>query len=277
VAEAVADLARLARDRPALAGPAGLMTELLPRLYQDPIAATFPSLTPERGRAKLAGGVPLLRGESFYINQEALHQRLVILCDAVEHHQGGEAGAALRAGVQAERLDPGELLGNVLAGNVDALHKRAEALGVEPGLTSTLLRLLLIPVLSPVNTAWLGVRQEVGWASGSCPTCGAWPLLGEYRSPGQQRYFRCGLCTAEWLYWWAVCPFCGIDDERFLGSFTAEGEDARYRAATCESCRVYLKMVATSRPLSGPQLLVADLATMHLDVAGAERGYSAPE
>jgi FdhE protein len=237
----------------------------------------FPSLTSERARAKLVSGEPLLRGESFFIDREALQKRLGVLCDAVEHHQGGEAGRTLRESLKAGKLDPAELLGNILAGRTDALAERAEALGLDPGLTGTLFRLLLIPVLSPVNASWEGLRQEMGWKSGSCPTCGSWPLLGEYHSPTQPRVFRCGLCTAAWPFPANVCPFCATDEAGFLDSFAVEGEDPRYRAATCQACRCYVKIVSTPRPLTGPQLLVMDLATMHLDAAAPEKGYSAAE
>jgi len=36
--------------------------------------------------------------------------------------------------------------------------------------------------------------------------------------------------------------------------------------------RGYVKMLSTLTPLQPPQLLVADLATMHLDLAAADRG-----
>jgi len=55
-----------------------------------------------------------------------------------------------------------------------------------------------------------------------------------------------------------------------------EGDEARHRAVTCGACHGYVKMVATLTAPSPPQLLVTDLATMHLDLAAAERGYTNP-
>jgi hypothetical protein len=45
---------------------------------------------------------------------------------------------------------------------------------------------------------------------------------------------------------------------------------------TCDACRGYVKMVATLAPLNAPRLLAADTATLHLDLAAAERGLGPP-
>jgi len=73
------------------------------------------------------------------------------------------------------------------------------------------------------------------------------------------------------------CPFCGTRDHHLLGYLHVDGEEGKYRAATCEACRGYIKMISTLGPLSGPQLLVAELATMHLDLAALARNYLAPD
>jgi formate dehydrogenase maturation protein FdhE len=53
----------------------------------------------------------------------------------------------------------------------------------------------------------------------------------------------------------------------------AEGQETRYRAATCEECGGYVKMLTTLSALPPLHLLVADAATLHLDLAAAQRGY----
>ena len=61
-----------------------------------------------------------------------------------------------------------------------------------------------------------------------------------------------------------------------LGYFHVEDEEDRCRAATCDACRGYVKVVTSLSPLTAPQLLVADLATLHLDLVAAERGFFVP-
>ncbi len=50
-----------------------------------------------------------------------------------------------------------------------------------------------------------------------------------------------------------------------LRSLYVVGEESRYRLVVCDSCEFRLKVVSTLGPLSAPGLLVAELATAHLD------------
>ncbi len=278
VQEAVADLTRLMQDRPGLAPAAALMIDILPKLYEDPIKTRVPALDPEHAQLKIAGGAPILRGEAFEIDQGAFRRRWQKVCAAIQQHQSGGAGQKLLHGLEEGRLDLARLLGAVLSGQGSAIQQQAATLGLDPGLTGTILRLLLIPVLAPINAAgWVRLGAGSGWKYAYCPTCGSWPLLGEFLIREQVRMLRCGLCTASWPYNRERCPFCRLDDPRFLNTFKVPGENTKYWAATCDACKCYLKMVSTLTPLTGPQLLVADLASMYLDVAAPERGYSAPE
>src|SRR5436853_641416 len=70
------------------------------------------------------------------------------------------------------------------------------------------------------------------------------------------------------------CRYSANRDHEQLGFLHAEGEDMQYRASVCASCRGYVKMVATLSALQPLHLLVADAATLHLDMAAAERGYT---
>src|SRR5262249_40774417 len=111
------------------------------------------------------------------------------------------------------------------------------------------------------------------WEHGFCPNCGSWPLLGEFRGLEQTRYLRCGWCAAEWTFPRLRCPYCGTTDHRQLGYLHTEEEAGKDRADTCSGCQGYIKMVSTLTAFSPPGLLVADVATMHLDLAAGDRGY----
>ena len=138
------------------------------------------------------------------------------------------------------------------------------------------MRLATLPVLAKFAAALEPLCREVAWHHGMCPVCGSWPLLAEFRGLEQNRVLRCGLCAADWQFPRLRCPFCENNDHRELGFFHVEGEEGRHRAATCESCRGYVKTVSSLDRLSVPNLLVADLATLHLDLAAADRGYYVP-
>jgi FdhE protein len=276
LAEALAELARLATERPPFAGPVAVLTELLPGLAESAPNVTTPSIPPEHAAAKLAGGVPLLRGENVPLDDRLLRRRWADVCAAVGRHRTGDGAANLGDAVKRGRLRVDELAAAVLAGRPEEVHARADALGLDAGLAATVLRFALFPLLVPISAAFAPLRTGAAWGRGWCPTCGSWPLLGEFRGLEQIRWLRCGLCAADWEFPRLACPFCDNRDHNQLGYLHVEGEEDRRRAAACEACGGYVKMLATLGPLSSLQLLVADVATMYLDLAAAERGYATP-
>jgi FdhE protein len=274
VEQARAELDRLAADRPALVPLFRWLRELLPELAPDPQSTSAPPLEPDRARAKLAGGIPLLRDEQLALDPRVFRQRWERACAALEAQQPDGAAAALAGAVRQGRLDPGQLVGAVLAGQPEGVREQAEALGLDPGLAATLLRFVLFPVFTGLEAVLAPLREGAAWARGYCPTCGSWPLLGEFRGLDQSRFLRCGLCAAGWEVPRLWCPFCGNRDHEQLRFLHGEGEEGKYRAAVCDGCRGYVKMISTLSALPPLHLLVADAVTLHLDLAAAERGYT---
>jgi FdhE protein len=153
------------------------------------------------------------------------------------------------------------------------VYGHAERLGLDPALLASTLRLALFPALARWAAELAARHRGISWGQGCCPACGSWPLLAEFRGLEQTRFLRCGLCASGWEFPRLLCPFCGNRDHRQLGYFHAEGEESSRRAATCDACGGYVKTLTTLSALSEPALLVADLATLHLDLAAAERGF----
>jgi FdhE protein len=273
VTEALTELARLREARPALAELAAVLAEALPLLFAQPAGETPPPLAAEEAATKLAAGLPLLRGLRVDLDESAFRQRWQRLCAAVApYRQDDDIGALARA-LGPGMLNVSQMVADVCAGQLDAIRDRAAGMQLDVGLAMTVLRLALLPVLAKVNTTWLPLHQGVEWQQGCCPTCGGWPLVGEFCGLEQTRWLRCGLCAGAWEFPRLQCPFCGCQDHQQLGYFHAAGEENRYRVATCEACRGYVKMLTTLKALSAPQLLVADVATLHLDLTAGERGY----
>jgi FdhE protein len=273
VAAALEELERLAKERPELAGPIAVARDFLPSLYQEPLLDRAPALTNDHAAAKLAGGVPLLRGEHLDLDIHAFRRRWQRACAAVQAHRDDAEADQLAQALNNGTLELTALAEEFVAGGAQAILPRADALGLDAGLTATILRLTLFPVLERFNAALAALRDNATWAHGYCPTCGSWPLLGEFRGLEQTRFLRCGLCSAEWEFPRLCCVYCGTRDHHALGYLHVAGEESRYRATTCDACRGYIKMVATLGPLSGPQLFVAELATTHLDLAALAQNY----
>lgn len=271
----VKELDRLGGERPSLAGPIAVLRDVLPVLFGSPVPDTPVSLDREQAAAKLAGGVPLLRSETVSVDLPSFRERWRGVCGVLARH-GNPAAAPLAEALEAGRLDGAELVREVLAGRPEAVHARADELGLDAALAATALRLTLFPWLSRVNTALTPLRDGALWERGYCPTCGSWPLLGELRGLDQTRYLRCGLCAAGWEVPRLLCPFCDTRDHEKLGYFYPEGGQGRFRVTTCEGCRGYVKATTTLLPLNPPQLLLTDVTTLDLDLAAAHRGYAPP-
>jgi FdhE protein len=221
----------------------------------------------------LEQGLPLLRDEMVPLDTRDFARRCHHVCAAVARHQDNSLAPAVAEALRRDELDPRQLTDATLAGHPEKIHARADELGLDAGLTTTVLRLTLFPVLSRISGDLSSLLAGLQWERGYCPICGSWPLLGEFRGLEQTRFLRCGLCAADWEFPRLRCPFCDTSDHRRLDYFYAEAEEGKYRVATCAECRGYVKMLSSLTALSPPALLVADIATMHLDLIAASRGY----
>src|SRR5262249_30758496 len=150
-----------------------------------------------RLREKLASGVPLLRGETLPLDESLFRKRWLRACELLAAQQDDQAAGRLGEAMRKGQLQPAALVGAVLAGEPWRVQQRAEELSLDPTLATTLLRFTLFPLFVALGASLTEVRTGIGWEQGSCPTCGSWPLLGEFRGLDQSRFLRCGLCAAE--------------------------------------------------------------------------------
>jgi FdhE protein len=273
--QALSLLAQLAEQRPDLAAT---HAALLRVAFRDTPAVPQIFLDSQHAQTKAAAGVPLLRGESLPLDRGWLRDRYLDLCTALTGQPGAHvAGAqALTQAVRRGTIDVQALTLDVLAGDPGVVADQAARAELDVGLAATLLRWTLLPLLEQVALGLHPLRQQLDWQQGYCPTCGAWPILAEQRGIEQLRFLRCGLCASDWSCQRLLCPFCGSRSHADIAYLYEEQQQATQRAVTCERCHCYYKSIATLTPLSAPRLLVADLATLHLDLVALERAYSPP-
>ena len=266
------DLANLARARPTLQNSCKVLQSLLVELCSEVRADAPPLIPVESAQAKGAAGIPLLRDVPLLLDEASFRRRWIAVCAALQQQET----ELLADAVRQKTLEPTALLSDVLAGRLESVAIKAEALGLDAGQLATVLRLTALPVLAKFADALADLRTGVRWDYGYCPTCGSWPLLAESRGLEQLRFLRCGLCATAWEGACFRCLFCANEDHRTLGYFHVEGEEDRCRAASCDECHGYVKVISTLSALSAPQLLVTDLATLHLDLVAADRGFFVP-
>jgi FdhE protein len=137
-----------------------------------------------------------------------------------------------------------------------------------------LVELALQPVLWEAAARCAALTDVDRWDRGYCAVCGAWPAFAELVGAEKRRVLRCGRCGTWWSWLVLLCPYCGNDDHRTLG--TLRSEDSRDRVDVCERCHGYVKSIATFNSVPTPRIAAEDAATVHLDVGAREAGYTRP-
>ena len=131
--------------------------------------------------------------------------------------------------------------------------------------------LALRPFLARCADAAQPAAALAVWMVGRCPVCGGEPELGVIESPELRRLI-CGQCGLRWVFDAGSCPHCPNTDRRQLTSFATA--DRRYHVTACEVCRRYLKSYNGQRAARPVMPAVDTLATLPLDAAAIQRGYS---
>ncbi|MGQ9645842.1 MAG: formate dehydrogenase accessory protein FdhE [Thermodesulfobacteriota bacterium] len=112
------------------------------------------------------------------------------------------------------------------------------------------------------------------WTKGSCPLCGSLPNLSLLKEEVGKRFLLCSYCGYQWRFDRITCPFCDNRDHESLHYFSAEGEEA-YRIHLCDQCHQYIKTI-DQRASGEIDPSLEDLATLHLDLAASQKGYTRP-
>lgn len=272
LASALADLDRLGLARPELAAAAGGLAGLLREAFLVPDRSTPEPDDVEAMAAGWPAGMPSFRSRPPRLDGKALTARCRGMADALA--EGNPAARALSDAIRGRRVDVPAWADLVFTAEPAEVDRRSEAAGVDPVLMASILRLALLPSLATFSSALARVRPEGAWDRGDCPDCGSRPLLAESRGLEQRIFLRCGLCAAGWPGERLGCPSCGETDARSLRFSYVEGEQGRHRLSHCDACRYDWRVVSTLSALTPPGLLVADLATVHLDWL-AEQGRTA--
>ncbi|MEP7227722.1 MAG: formate dehydrogenase accessory protein FdhE, partial [Gemmatimonadales bacterium] len=172
-----------------------------------------------------------------------------------------------------------ELAAAAQSGSWDAIGALAEQIGLESDAVITLVDHAARPALRAGAQAVNEAVAKCRWQRGTCPSCGAAPLLAELRGGGasgtaeHERLLRCGRCLTAWSFPRLRCVWCGETNHRQLAYLHGAGQESFRRAEVCSSCRGYLKSIAVLAPLDAYELLAADLATVALDIAALEQDF----
>lgn len=267
----------LTRKHPDLAGAAATLRALTNTIPYPALPRGVPHLGAVEIR--LASGIPALEGEPL-LSDPSLLANVRLLAATLD------TTASLQLHSVVEFLDHimissdgAEVALAAQTGTWDLVRALAERSAVDPDAAIVLVDHASRPALRAGAEAVQQLIAQSRWARGTCPACGAPPLLGELRGGGaagsaeHERVLRCGRCASAWSYPRLRCVACGETNHRQLAYLHAEGEESFRRAEVCSACHCYVKTVAVLAPLDAVELLAADLATTPLDVAAVERGF----
>jgi FdhE protein len=189
---------------------------------------------------------------------------------AADLEDNGELGS-----MQVDEANALRLFEAAIALDEPLLEQLADGRGAAAAPLASVLQLSAMPILRACRRR-LAAEVPQGWPHGYCPICAAWPALAEVRGLERERRVRCGRCACDWKFAVLHCPFCGERDHGQLAGLVVEGSEETRRLDTCQTCRGYLKGVATLMAVPDERVAVLDVETLELDLVAADRGFARP-
>ena len=256
----------------------------LSRAVAEGVRALPPRAAPDREivEARRDAGIPALHGEPLLGERgeagtallEGARRVAGALASLGEPVAGAAAAVTGALGGRRAGVDLDALAADALAGDWESARAVAARLDVDE---DALVTVLDYAVRAPLRAAAAALppasERRRATARGRCPACGAPPLLAELRGRDRIRVLRCARCDTSWEFPRVACPSCGERDHEKLTALHADGEESFRRADCCESCRGYVKAIATLDPFTPEALLEKDLETVGLDWVAVDRGY----
>lgn len=124
--------------------------------------------------------------------------------------------------------------------------------------------------------------EDMQWTKGYCPICGTFPdmsLLKKsgdnnayLKSHGGQRWMHCSCCSHEWRIKRNMCPWCESEDYDKLRYIQAEGH-INERVDVCDTCKHYFVTIDTRELVEAPDLRIAPLGLVHLDIKAQQEEF----
>lgn len=238
---------------------------------QDPV---WDKCVPDVDAGDGARGAPLLEGATLEVDPRHVHRWVTrLLTMATE--AGGMDGSALSRITSSDATESVYLIEAAVQQDSARLTELALKAGSQPGALAATASLAAMPLLQACGRRLTGQAPRT-WSHGYCPICGAWPAMAELRGLERERRMRCSGCGGDWSLPSLQCPYCNNKDFRKLGSLLPEENFEARKADTCEVCKGYVKTISTLMAQPPDSVALEDLATVDLDVAALERGYSRP-
>lgn len=216
-------------------------------------------------------GFAIIEPSAFTIDVPAAESLLTQICN-IATASGEKLAGAGKALFRS--MEEGLVLSDVFSAVLNN-STRIDALAEKLKVPTDMLSLLLYLAVRPSIEA--GSRKLSELLAGdlknfsNCPICGNSPIIGELDSEGGQ-WVHCSLCWHRWPVARMGCSFCGNSDSESL-RYVYSDDEPEYRVNLCGECKRYLKVVDTRKMDRGFYPPLEQVASLHLDMIAAEKGY----
>ncbi len=147
----------------------------------------------------------------------------------------------------------------------------ADPSSADAGMLDQVLTLAMRPFLSRCAEVLQQRTDLAVWTHSHCALCGGEPDFAVI-TPAAERHLICSRCTLRWKFEPLTCPYCRNSDRARITSFATP--DGQYRVYACDVCHRYLKAYDARRATRPVMPMVDSVATLPLDAAAIQRGYS---
>jgi len=188
----------------------------------------------------------------------------------------------LLSAIQDRSLDAAACMEAWLGGDGTVLTEQGERATVAPQALAFSVGQIMRPILEVAGAGLHETIVESRWRKGHCPVCGAGPEISVFRASGEddaflkshggQRWLRCSRCATLWRHKRHACPACDNEEHGTLRYFTLDEKGER--ADVCDKCKRYLTGIDVRNLVEEPDLDVAALAMLPLDIQVQREGYT---
>jgi FdhE protein len=217
--------------------------------------------------------VPLLAGATLSLQRDSI-RRLLKRLIRIASRAGTPKMATLESPRYAD-VDMSALFTASLCQEGNRINQLVAAAGADAEALHAVVSLLPVPFLHACNRCWASSVSQ-SWVEGYCPVCGAWPAFAEVRGIERSRHFRCGRCGGDWHARALWCPYCDTSDHDELVSLVPENGGSNAVIEACRRCLGYVKTLTRLQGCPADTVMIEDLASVDLDVAAIEHGYTRP-
>lgn len=224
-------------------------------------------------RSSTLSGAPALEGAAVTIPGKlagGFFERLAAAAARAGTPKLVAAAGALRAGT-----DPAALFQASLTQDLRQVDEIASSSGVDPDALEAIVTLVALPFLQACGRRWSGSNSPA-WAEGYCQICGSWPSFAEMRGVERSRFHRCGRCGGEWYAQILQCVYCRTTEHEELVALVPEQAGGKGTLDACRRCKGYVKAFTRLQGCAPSAVMLHDLASVDLDVAALEAGYTRP-